>query len=119
MRTIHSTRLRNSVVATVLALALASWAGVVQSQVNMDETVNTAVSGKVTVVDAAAKTITVVGPNDDGGVFWINDKTTIMADGPKKLGFDALKKGQHVAVDADTKDSKSIATYIEIVDAAN
>lgn len=101
-----------------IVLCLTAWVGSTQAQVIAEETINVAVTGKITAVSATAKTITVKGANEDGGIFVVNDKTTIMSDGPEQLDFSALKVGQHAAVDANTKDGKQVATYIEIVDAA-
>ena len=78
-----------------------------------------AVTGTITALDAAAKTLSVKGPNDDGGVFAVNADTHVMNDA-KTIKFGDLKKGWGVVVNWDyaSVDSKSkVAKLIEVTDA--
>ena len=74
------------------------------------------VTGKVIKVNTSEKTILVDGPNDDGGFYWVTDKTTIM-NGDKKVGLGDIKPGWTVTVSYQKPDVKMVATYIEVVDA--
>lgn len=87
----------------------------IQAQVRQQQSTNLAVSGQITAIDGAAKTLTVMGPNKDGGVFVTNSYTTIM-NGDKGVGLGDLKKGWHVAVSYDQEDGKNVAQYITVVD---
>lgn len=79
------------------------------------EAMDRSASGEIVAIDAAARSITLKGANDDGGVFYLNDETTIMS-GDKKLGFGDLKKGQWVALDSDDHEGREVVTYLEVVD---
>jgi exosome complex RNA-binding protein Rrp42 (RNase PH superfamily) len=100
----------------LILLLLVAFAAISQGQVIEDETIDTAMTGEVTAIDAAAKTLTVKGANDEGGVFYVNDKTTILDNSNKPIAFSRLKVGDHVVVDTDTHDGKQVATDIGIVD---
>jgi len=76
------------------------------------------VTGEIMAIDSAAKTLTVVGANKDGGVYLTNSYTTIM-NGDKSIKLGDLKKGWHVAVTSDRKDGKNVAQYITVVDTGN
>ena len=101
--------------AVLLALALCFGAGAVLAQVEKQESVDLALTGKISVVDTVAKTIAVDGANGEHTVVAVNDKTTIMS-GDKKLSLDGLHKNDWVAVDADRRGATVTATYIEVVD---
>ncbi|MBW2422030.1 MAG: hypothetical protein JRH19_26075 [Deltaproteobacteria bacterium] len=78
------------------------------------ESVEFAVTGEVRAVEVEEKVLVVSGANNDGGVFLLDDKTTIKS-GAKKIKLEQLQKGMQVAVDAKIKDGKLIATYVEVV----
>lgn len=105
-----------------LALLLGLFAGLVGvaalAQVNKEETIDIALTGKITVVDVIAKTVALEGANGEHTVVGVNDKTTIMS-GAKKIALDALHKDDWVAVDADRRGATVVATYIEVVDDPN
>jgi len=101
--------------AVLPALALCVAAGAALAQVNKEESVDLALTGKISVVDSVAKTIALEGANGEHTVVAVNDKTTIMS-GDKKLTLDGLHKNDWVAVDADRRGATVIATYIEVVD---
>ncbi|MGH0038206.1 MAG: hypothetical protein ACQGVK_24510 [Myxococcota bacterium] len=98
-----------------LLLVLAVGAGVSQAQTLKQEDVQRALSGLVVSLDDEAGTLHVKGANGEGGVFFVNDDTTIM-NGPKKVGLSDLKAGWRVALDADAKGHRWIATYIEVIE---
>jgi len=85
------------------------------AQTIKDETVNAAVSGKITAVDTSARTLTVVEATGEAHTVSVDGKTTIMSN-DKNIGLDGLHTGEWVAVDSDRRDGKSVATYIEVVD---
>jgi hypothetical protein len=87
----------------------------IQAQPREQQSTNLGVTGQITAIDSAAKTLTVVGPNKDGGVFVTNRYTTIM-NGDKGIGLNDLKKGWHVAVSYDQENGKNVAQYVTVVD---
>ena len=99
----------------LLALSLCLGASAALAQVNKTETVDLALTGKISVVDNIAKTIALDGANGEHTVVAVDDKTTIMS-GDKKLKLDGLHKNDWVAVDADRRGATVTATYIEVVD---
>ena len=105
-----------------LGLLLGLFVGLVAAaalaQAKEEETVDVALTGKITVVDVVAKTVALEGANGERTVVGVNDKTTIMS-GAKKIALDALHKDDWVAVDADRRGATVVATYIEVVDDPN
>jgi hypothetical protein len=81
------------------------------------QAVNFAVTGKITAIDTAKKTISVKGANDDGGTYDVTSDTSIMLE-KKKLALGDLKVGWHVVLNGDSGLSGKTkrATYIEVVD---
>ena len=110
--------LRKTLVSILFALPLLVLAAASPAQPREQQSTNAAVTGEVTAIDTAAKTLTVKGANHDGGVYVTNSTTTIM-NGDKAIGLGALKKGWHVAVTSDNKDGKNVAQYITVVDTGN
>jgi hypothetical protein len=108
----HRTRVAWFAAAAIAALLLANGSHA--------QSVNFAVTGKVTAVDTAAKTISVKGANDDGGTYHVNADTSIMLE-KKKLGLGDVKVGWHVVLNGDSGlDGKTKrATYIEVVDTSS
>jgi hypothetical protein len=100
----------------VLAALLLAQVG--SAQVRQDEPADFAVTGEITAIDTAAKTLTVKGPNDDGGVYQVTDKTTLMS-GDATIGLADLRKGWRVVLNGDLQGGKKVATYVEVVDAPN
>lgn len=76
------------------------------------------VTGKIMAIDNTAKTLTVKGPNNDGGVYATNSHTIIM-NGDRTVSLGDLKTGWNVAVTSDNKDRKNVAQYITVVDTGN
>ena len=112
------TRIRPFAIALVAILALGV-ASLARAQKDTTHPYTGAVSGTITALDAAAKTLTVKGPNDDGGSFSVNADTQVMNDA-KTIKFEDLKKGWGVVVNWDyaSVDSKSkVAKLIEVTDA--
>ena len=109
-------RIRPSAIAfaAILVLGVASLA---QAQKDTTHPYTGAVTGTITALDAT--TITVKGPNDDGGSFALNGDTQVMNDA-KTIKAADLKKGWSVVVNWDyaAVDSKSkVAKLIEVTDA--
>ena len=109
---------RRTLVSVLCALPLLVLAAAVQAQPREQQSTNAAVTGEITAIDTAAKTLTVKGANQDGGVYVTNSTTTIM-NGDKAVVLGALKKGWHVTVTSDNKDGKNVAQYITVVDTGN
>lgn len=75
-----------------------------------------AVTGVITSVDLVNKTVTVAGPNQDGGTYKVNADTSIM-NGAKKIALKDLKKDWNVVVNYDTTLQGSMdAKLIEVVE---
>ncbi len=97
----------------ILMLGVASYA---QAQQIEDAEETAAVIGQITSVDLVNKTVTVAGPNDDGGTYKINADTGIM-NGAKKIGINDLQNGWRVVVNFDTTLKGSTdAKLIEVVE---
>jgi len=80
------------------------------------EATTAGVTGKIMKVSPGEKTLTVDGPDDDGEIYWVDDKASIM-NGDKKITLGDLKVGWTVVLNFDKADVKRVATYIEVVDA--
>ncbi|HTF33828.1 MAG TPA: hypothetical protein VK714_09040 [Myxococcota bacterium] len=109
------TRALVSVLCAVILLVLAAGS---QAQVIPRQNTNLGVTGEITALDLGAKTLTVIGPNKDGGMFMTN-KDTIIMNGDKNVSLADLKKGWHVEVSFDNVTGKNIAHYITVVDTGN
>ncbi|HBZ69271.1 MAG TPA: hypothetical protein DEP35_05835, partial [Deltaproteobacteria bacterium] len=59
-------------VSVVFSLILLVGAGGTHAQVRQQQSTNAAVTGEITAIDNAAKTLTVKGANKDGGVYVTN-----------------------------------------------
>lgn len=99
----------------LVALALCMAAAPALGQTLKKEKVDSALTGKITVIDATARTVALEGVNGERTVVGVDDDTTIMS-GPDKVGLDGLHAGDWVAVDADRSGDALKATYIEVVD---
>ena len=106
---------RTRLAATLIAISGCLLAVMAGAQTLKKENVDLALTGKLTVVDMVARTIALQGANGESNVVAVNDKTTIMS-GDKKIALAGLHKDDWVAVDADRRDAKVVATYIEVVD---
>jgi hypothetical protein len=112
------TRIRSFAVALTALLALGV-AQLAHAQKDVTAPYTGAVTGTVTALDATAKTITVEGPNKDGGVFSVTSDTQVMNDA-KAVKFEDLKKGWRVVVSWDyaaVDSKKMVAKLIEVTDA--
>jgi len=112
------TRIRPIAVALAATFALVL-AQLAHAQENTRAPYTGAVTGTITALDTAAKTLTVEGPNQDGGVFSVTSDTQVM-NGAKTVPFADLKKGWRVVVSWDyaAVDSKQmVAKLIEVTDA--
>jgi len=112
------TRARISTVATVLAVL---WLGLVlasaaTAQVRVEEKVNIAVTGEITAIDAAAKTLTVKSTNDEGVAYVVDGAATIMKGG-QKAALGDLQKGWSVAMNGHDDGTQKLVTFIKVVKA--
>ena len=99
--------------AAILTLGVAS---LVHAQQIEDAEETGAVTGSITNIDLVNSTVTVAGPNDDGGTYKINKDTGIM-NGSKKIGIKDLQKGWRVVVNFDTTlKGANDAKLIEVVE---
>lgn len=102
-----------SLALIVVGLAIAAGA---RSQPVEHEQVGTAFTGKVTSVDPDAKTVSVRGANGEQGVFHVLDEDTTIMSGDEEVPLSALKRGDRVTIDADRREGRNVATYIEVVE---
>jgi hypothetical protein len=108
-------RTRISTWSTALLLAL-TLAGAAYAQPRVEEKVNVAVTGDITALDAAAKSITVKSTGDDGVVYTVADNATIMK-GATKLALADLKVGWNVALNGHDDGTTKTVTFIKVVKA--
>ncbi len=100
-------------IAAILTLGVAS---LVHAQQIQDAEESGAVTGSITNIDLVNSTVTVAGPNNDGGTYKINKDTGIM-NGAKKIGIKDLQKGWRVVVNFDTTlKGANDAKQIEVVE---
>jgi hypothetical protein len=90
-------------------------ANLASAQTVQKETADFLMTGEITAIDTAAKTLTLKGANGESGTFTVNDATTIM-NGNAKIPLSGLQKGSRVALNGDDPGDKKIATYIEVVE---
>jgi hypothetical protein len=106
-------RIRSFGVALAVLIALGA-APSALAQTIKDQTETGAVTGNITALDVAAGTLTVKGPNDDGGVYKVDTYTSVM-NGAQKVALEDLKTGWRVVVNYDTTDKGKVAKLIEVV----
>ena len=104
------TRLKALGLAALCLACVAAW-----GQASDEEKVNTALTARITGVDKIAHSLALQGAEGERAVVRVDDETTIMS-GDKKIGLEGLHKGDWVAVDADRRGDKLVATYVEVVD---
>jgi plastocyanin len=92
-----------------------AFAAVAEAQPVQKETVNIAVTGEVTEIDAKARTLTIREASGESSVYQIDEKTTIMS-GSQKVGFDSLHEGEWIVIDANPRAGSKVATYVEVMD---
>jgi len=107
---------RISMLALALLVGVAVIGSAASAQVRAKEKVGFAVTGEITAVDAAAKSITVKSTNDAGVVYKVDDTASIMSGG-KKVGLGELSKGMSVVMNGQDDGTHKVATYIKVVKA--
>jgi len=101
--------------AAVLTVVVVGTTPSAQAQVDQDETVGWASTGKITSIDTAAKMVEIEEEDGTSTVFTCDAKTTIMR-GDKQVGIGDLEKGMQVVVNGDMRSGNRVATYLEVVD---
>lgn len=99
--------------ALLLGLAIALGA---QAQPVQKEMVQIAFTGEVTAVDVKAGTVSVRGANGEAGVFEVDPKLTTIMSGSQDRELASLHKGEWIAIDANTRDGRKVATLIQVVE---
>ena len=107
---------RIPMLALALLVGVVAVGGAASAQVRVKEKVGFAVTGEITAIDAAAKTITVKSTNDKGVVYKVDATASIMSGG-KKVGLGELSKGMSVAMNGQDDGTTKLATYIKVVKA--
>lgn len=102
-----------SISPLLVGFALAIAAG---AQPLQQEQAGTAFTGELTAVDASAGTISARGANGEQGIFEIDENATTIMSGSQKVGLQGLHVGEWVAIDAEQRGSRKVATYVEVVD---
>lgn len=103
---------------TALAVVvLAAVASAASAQTRVEETVDHALTGDVTVVDPVAGTVTVGDVSGQLTTLVVNDATTLLKD-DVHIGIDDLVKGDRVVVEWDDRTGRNLATYLEVVEPA-
>lgn len=102
--------------ACSLATALLLLAGSALAQTGeQKEAADFAVSGVVQSVDAAARSITIQGPNQDGGTYDVDPKA-VLKNGDATIGLAEVKTGWQVSVNGDLRGAKQVVTYLSVDD---
>jgi plastocyanin len=104
---------RTLIPTLVAGLALAAGAA---AQPVQNEQVGIAFTGKLTAVDANAKTLTVRGAHGEYGVFHVDEEDTTIMSGSEKVALSGLHEGEWISIDADMRGSRKVATYVEVVE---
>lgn len=77
------------------------------------EAADFAVSGVVQSVDAAKRSITIQGPNQDGGTYDV-DPQAVLEKGDATIGLGDVKTGWNVTVNGDLRGAKKVVTYLSV-----
>lgn len=101
--------------AFVLAASMALVAPALAQTGEQKEAADFAITGKVTAVDAVERTITIQGPNDDGGSYDVDAKALI-ENGDRTIALRDVKAGWGVTANGDLRDGKKVVTYLETDD---
>lgn len=99
--------------ALVFASAITLGSAAIAQTGEDKEAADFAVSGTVTAVDAAKSSITIDGPNDDGGTYDVDPKATLK-NGDKTIGLADVQKGWNVSANGDQRGDKKVVTYLEV-----
>jgi len=108
-------RARISTLALALAMGLAV-ATTVAAQVRTREKTDFAITGEITAVDSAAKTLTLESTNDKGLIYAVADTTNLMS-GSDKVGFGDLRRGMKVVANGHDDGETRLITYLKVVKA--
>ncbi|MEB2344638.1 MAG: hypothetical protein OZ948_07860 [Deltaproteobacteria bacterium] len=109
------TRISTFAAAATLLCSLAV-AGAAFAQARVHEKVNIAVTGDITALDPAARTITVKSTHDDGIEYTVDGSATIMR-GSQTLELADLKEGWNVVVNGHQTGDTRLLTMIKVVKA--
>ena len=106
-------RISTLAIALVLGFALATS---VSAQVRMREKTDFAITGDITAINTAEKTLTLESTNDKGQVYTVNDTTTFMS-GANKVTFGDLRRGMNVVANGHDDGETRLITYLKITKA--
>lgn len=111
-------RLRIPTIALAIALAVTglALARTSSAQARVEEKVNVAVTGDITAIDAAKRTITLKSTHDEGVDYVVDGSATIMR-GATKLGLGDLKVGWNVVANGHDDGKTKLITFIKVVKA--
>jgi Cu/Ag efflux protein CusF len=101
--------------ALALALVAALAAPALAQTGEPKEAADLAISGTVKAVDAAKGTITIDGPNDDGGLYDVDPKAEIK-NGNETIALSDIKTGWSVSANGDLRGAKKVLTYVSVDD---
>jgi len=101
------------VLMAVAGLALARTSN---AQPRVEEKTNIAVTGDITAIDAATRSITVKSTHDEGVDYTVDGSATIMR-GASKIALEDLKTGWNVVVNGHDDGTTKRITFIKVVKA--
>lgn len=104
-----------SCLALAFAAALALAAPAPGQTGEQKEAADFAISGQVTAVDAAKRTISIQGPNQDGGTYDVDPKA-MLKNGDQVIGLGDVKTGWRVTANGDLRGAQKVVTYLETVE---
>jgi len=106
-------RISTLVLAVGVGLVVAT---TVAAQVRTREKIDFAITGEITAVNSAEKTLTLESTNDKGLVYSVNDSTTLMSGGAK-VTFGDLRRGMNVVANGHDDGQTRLITYLKVTKA--
>jgi hypothetical protein len=115
MRFVTQRRAIRSILTALFAAALMAGCGPGGQEEASVDAGPPAMTGEVLTVDAMTRTIELKGAAGESGAYRVDADAQILSGG-SKIEFQDLAPGDRVAVDADERDGRMVATYIEVVE---
>jgi hypothetical protein len=108
-------RARTATIAVTLLVGLAV-ATSVTAQVRTREKTDFAITGDITAINTAEKSITVESTNDKGLVYRVDDSASLMS-GSAKIAFGDLRRGMNVVANGHDDGETRLITYLKVTKA--
>jgi len=109
------TRARITMLGFAVMMGLAT-ATTVAAQARMREKTDFAITGEITAINTAERTLTVESTNDKGQIYTVNDTTTLMS-GANNVTFGDLRRGMNVVANGHDNGETRLITYLKVTKA--